>query len=163
MPDTMAAIPSSLQAQVEALLYDAARFIDDDRWEVWVDLFTADGVYKIVSRENHQAGLPLGIVYCDSRDMIGDRILSLRKANIYNLHYDRHFVTNVRIVESTGGVHTVNSNYAVYQSTPAGESSLFSIGKYADQVVIEDGAARFKERIVIVDTGAVKNLISSPL
>ena len=58
---------------------------------------------------------------------------------------------------------SVQSNYAVYQSTPSGETALFSVGKYADKIVIDGEAMRFKERIVVADTGAVKNLISSPI
>lgn len=156
-------IEPALYAKVVALVYESARLIDDNRWEDWAALFTPDGVYKIVSRENAEDKLPLGIVYCDSRDMISDRILSLRKANIYNLHYDRHMVTNVLVTGRADGVLSVQSNYAVYQSTPSGETALFSVGKYADKIVIDGEAARFKERIVVADTGAVKNLISSPI
>ena len=157
------AIEPALYAKIVALVYDSARLIDENRWEAWAALFTADGVYKIVSRENAEENLPLGLVYCDSRDMIADRILSLRKANIYNLHYDRHMVSNVLVTGRENGVLSVQSNYVVYQSTPSGETSLFSVGKYADKIVIEGEAARFKERIVVADTGAVKNLISSPI
>ena len=156
-------IEPALYAKIVALVYESARLIDDNRWEEWATLFTADGVYKIVSRENAEDKLPPGIVYCDSRDMISDRILSLRKANIYNLHYDRHMVTNVIVTDRAGGILSVQSNYAVYQSTPNGETALFSVGKYADKIVVDGEAARFKERIVVADTGAVKNLISSPI
>jgi anthranilate 1,2-dioxygenase small subunit len=63
---------------IENLLADYAEAIDDDALERWPGFFTEAGEYQIISRESHDAGLPIGILYCDSRAMMEDRVLALR-------------------------------------------------------------------------------------
>jgi anthranilate 1,2-dioxygenase small subunit len=148
---------------IHDLLADAARHLDEGAYEAWAELFTADCVYKITSRENADRGLPIGVVYCDSQAMLRDRILSLRKANIYNPHYVRHVVGHARVLGVENGRYRVHSSYLVTQTTLAGESRIFSVGKYLDLVVLTPKGARFKERIVVADTGAIHNLLAVPL
>jgi anthranilate 1,2-dioxygenase small subunit len=57
----------------------------------------------------------------------------------------------------------VYSSYAAYQTSPDGESVLFSVGKYLDRIVFVAGEARFEERIVVADTWAIRNLLATPL
>jgi anthranilate 1,2-dioxygenase small subunit len=158
-----AAIALEHLKRIEDLIYDSARFIDDERFEEWADLFVERCVYKITTRENVDASLPIGIMYCDSRAMLHDRVLSLRNANIYNPHYDRHLVSNVRVLDLTDGVYRVHSSYLVLQTTPTGESRVFSCGKYLDRVVFEGESARFQERIVVMDTASIFNLLATPI
>ena len=145
------------------LLFDYVECIDDDRLEDWPELFVEDCVYKILSRENTERNLDLPIVYCDSRDMLRDRILVFRKALIYSYHYDRHFLSNVRIAEGDGGTYRLRAHYSVFQTDPEGETKIFSTGRYDDAVVLVDGAPKFKEKNVIIDTFAVPNMIATPL
>ena len=44
------------------LLAEYVHSIDEDRLEDWVDLFAEDCVYKILSRENFDSGLPLELM-----------------------------------------------------------------------------------------------------
>jgi anthranilate 1,2-dioxygenase small subunit len=157
------AIPFDVRRRIEDLVYDSARFIDDERFEEWAELFVERCVYKITTRENFDASLPVGVMYCDSRAMLRDRVLSLRKANLYNPHYDRHLVSNVCVLGVADAVYDVHSSYLVLQTTPAGESRVFSCGKYLDRVVFEGESARFQERIVVMDTGAIFNLLATPV
>ena len=95
--------------------------------------------------------------------MLADRIVSLRQANIYNLHHDRHVLGGARVLAEAGGEYEVYSSYCVYQTTPEGESTLFSVGKYLDRIRIDGDRARFRERIVVADTAAIPNLLATPL
>src|SRR4051794_1931950 len=60
-----------------------AAVLDEDRLEAWPDFFVADCLYKITSADNVRVGNEAGIVYADSRAMLADRVLALRRANIY--------------------------------------------------------------------------------
>ena len=40
---------------------------------------------------------------------------------------------------------------------------VFSTGEYRDRVVMADGAAKFRERVVICDHSMINNLIALPL
>ncbi|TAJ21685.1 MAG: anthranilate 1,2-dioxygenase, partial [Rugosibacter sp.] len=64
--------------------------LDNDQLEAWPELFTADGHYEIVPKENADAGLPMGIIYCNNQGMMRDRILSTREANLYEPQTYRH-------------------------------------------------------------------------
>lgn len=154
--------PETRQA-ISDLYADYAHYIDTDRLEEWLEFFTPDCVYKIVPRENDAAGLPLSVMLCENRNMLRDRVVSLREANIYNLHIDRHFVSGLRIGKPEGGVYPVQANFAVYQTTPEGVSMLFSVGVYNDRVTFVNGAPRFKEKTVVIDTAAIINLLATPL
>eukprot|EP01042_Synura_sphagnicola_P017101 gene17101-21617_t len=69
--------------------------LDNDRLEDWPEFFTDDCLYEIIPRENADAGLPIGIIYCDSKNMLRDRVLSLRHANIYEAHTYRHMTSGL--------------------------------------------------------------------
>lgn len=156
-------VAPEIERAIAALVHDAARFVDDERFEDWAELFDERGVYRVTTRENVDAGLPISIVFCEGRAMIRDRVVSLRRANVYNPHWDRHVVGNLRVLAVEDGVHRVHSSYLVLQTTPSGETRIFSTGKVLDRIVVEDGVARFLERVVVADTGAIRNLLATPL
>ncbi len=150
-------------SKIEALVYDSGHCIDDDRLEDWAELFVEDCICKVTTRESIDQDLSVGVIYCEGRDMVRDRVLAIRQANIFNPHYDRHLITGVRVNNCVEGIFPVQSSYMVMQSTLEGETRIYSAGKYLDKVIIENGYAKFKERIVIADTGAVDNLMAIPL
>ena len=44
-------------------------------------------------KENADLGLPMGIMHCFGRAMLRDRIVSLRKANLFEPHTYRHMTS----------------------------------------------------------------------
>src|SRR5436853_5972692 len=86
------------QAAVWDLLAEYGALIDMAKFDEWLDLFAEECRYQIVPRENFDRGLPAGLVFCDSRAMLEDRIRALREANKYNIHADRHVIGLPRIV-----------------------------------------------------------------
>jgi anthranilate 1,2-dioxygenase small subunit len=157
------AAPTDVRTAIADLIAEAARLIDEDQIEDWVNLFTTPCRYRVTTRENYDRGLPISLIDCDSLGMLQDRVLSYREANVYNPHRDRHVLGPSRLLGQHTGGHEVYTAYAVYQTNPAGESTLFSVGKYLDRIVFVDGAARFAERTVVADTAAIQNLLATPL
>ena len=146
-----------------ALEYRYARILDDDRLEEWPGLFVERGVYKVIPRENWHREPKLAILFCDSRAMMVDRIASLRNANIYNLHYPRHIVTNIEIVADRGEEIDVAAAFTVYQTDLEGQTRLFSVGQYLDTITFAGSEPRFQEKIAICDTFNIPNLLAIPL
>ncbi len=159
----VARVDSDIVDRIIDLEHDYAHSIDDDRLEDWPDLFVEDCLYQIIPRENLNRGTPLPIIYCDNKDMLRDRVVILRRALIYNLHYDRHVVGNVRVRGEEAGTFEVWASFIVLQTDTDGETSFFASGKYEDLVVFVDGEAKFKQKVVVLDTAAVPNMISTPL
>ncbi len=137
--------------------------IDAAEWPVWLELFARECRYSIVPRENFDRGLPAGLVYCDSRAVLEDRIMALQEANKYNIHWDRHLIGLPRLIGDEGGEIAVEATFAVYQTDQEGESRLFATGLYRDRVVEEAGGLRFRDKLVLLDTFAVPSLLSTPL
>ena len=149
--------------QIVDLEHDYAHCIDDNRLEAWPDFFVEDCFYQIIPRENIERGLALPIIYCDNKNMLRDRVAILRKALVYNIHYDRHVVGSVRVFGEKDGVFDVWASFIVLQTDTDGETSFFASGKYDDKVILVDGLPKFKQKIVVLDTAAVPNMISTPL
>jgi anthranilate 1,2-dioxygenase small subunit len=146
-----------------ALMNEYAERIDSDRLEDWLDLFAEDCTYRIVPRENYDLDLPVSIMLCTNKNMLRDRIVALRNANKYNLHYDRHLISNVAIRPEADGLCGLEANYAVFQTTLEGETRLFSVGRYRDRVRSVDGRLLIRDKLVVLDTFAVPSLIATPL
>lgn len=155
--------PDVARAAAIELMDEYVERIDDDRLEEWLDLFAEDSSYRVAPRENVDQNLPASLIHCPNKNALRDRIVSLRNANAYNLHYDRHLISNVRIKPAEPGVWQLKANYAAYQTTHGGESRLFSVGRYRDKVWFEGGRLLFHEKLVIVDTFSVPTLLATPL
>jgi anthranilate 1,2-dioxygenase small subunit len=156
-----------LRFAVEELQYAYVHCIDADRLEQWPDFFTDPCRYEVTTRENLDQGLSVGIIYCDSKDMLRDRVVALREANIYGPHRYRHMISAVRVTGTEGNVVQAETNYAVYRTMldpiNYGSSELYSVGSYQDTLIIEQGVARFREKKVLVDTARVLSLLVTPL
>lgn len=152
-----------IRTEIEALLVDYATLIDEDRLEEMLDLFAEDSSYRIIPRENVEQGLPLTLMLCENKRMLRDRIVSLREANIYNIHRDRHLLSCVRYLGDENGAYRAEASFAVYQTNNEGVSRLFSVGKYVDRIVRQADRLLFAEKVVIVDTAAVRTLLATPI
>lgn len=150
-------------ALATALMAEYAHCIDNDRIEEWPALFTDPCLYKITTRDNFARDLPACIMLCDSRGMLLDRVVSVRSANVYEPHRYRHIVSCIRVIEANDQSWRLHSNYLVTRTMLDGTMAVFSTGEYQDRIVIEDGEAKFNERVVICDHGMINNLIALPL
>ncbi len=83
--------------RIEDFIHDCAHCIDDDRLEEWPSYFAEDCRYTIIDRESYERAMPIGIMTCDSRGMLEDRVRALREANIYEPHFYRHLISGIRI------------------------------------------------------------------
>lgn len=149
--------------QVRRFLADLCAHLDEDRLEAWADAYTEDAVYRIVTRENHVRGLPLSLLTCEGKAMIRDRVASLRQANIYNIHTDRHLISEPRIVREDAQGCEVETPYALFQTSQEGQTHVFSVGVYLDRIVFGAQGLKLQQRLVVADTAAVRTLLSTPI
>jgi anthranilate 1,2-dioxygenase small subunit len=148
---------------VDELIAAYVECIDDDRLEEWPDFFVEQCRYVITSRANHEAGLPHGVVYAASRGMLADRIMALRRANIFEPHRYRHIVGPSRIDEIDGLVAQVRSNFLAVRIMHDGDTNLFAVGRYLDKIDLTSRPYRFIERLVVLDSEKIDTLLVIPL
>jgi anthranilate 1,2-dioxygenase small subunit len=156
-------IDERVRRQVEALQTRYIRTIDDDRVEEWPGLFAEQCLYKIVTRENFERGLPLAIMECRSRGMLEDRVTGLRRINVYEPQRYSHQTSGLVIERLDQAIVACRSNYLVVRTTGDGTMTLFSCGIYLDKIGMAGEEARFLERIVVTDSRRVETLLAIPL
>lgn len=152
-----------LQLQVLDLYSRYARAIDDARFDDWLSLFDAQCAYHVIPLENSRRQMELPIIRCRNRAMLSDRIVSLQQANIYNIHTDRHFISNIQVLDA--GEHGVQAeaDFVIYQTDQEGETRLFCVGRYRTWMVGAPDQLRIREQRVTLDTASVPTLIATPL
>src|ERR1700746_2760792 len=97
--------------ELEALYTDYVHCLDADELERWPDFFTEECFYRITSAENYEAGMPLGLIYATSKNMLRDRVSALREANIYEPQRYRHLVSGIRIARADGNAFDVSASF----------------------------------------------------
>src|SRR3979411_2160781 len=126
--------------------------IDDDRLEEWPDFFVENCRYLITDRQSHEAGLRHGIIYAASKGMLTDRVMAMRKANIFEPHRYRHIVGPPQIGRVADGRAEARTNFLAVRIMPHGASHLFATGRYLDKIAVVEVPFRFVERLVILDS-----------
>jgi anthranilate 1,2-dioxygenase small subunit len=149
--------------ELDALYADYAHCLDNDALEDWPEFFTDDCFYRITSAENFEAGLPIGVVYATSKAMLVDRVMALRKANIYEPQRYRHLISAIKIGAEEAGGLAVIANFMVVRIMQDGAMSLFAAGRYVDQLVRDDAAWKFARKDVVLDSRQIDTLLAMPL
>jgi anthranilate 1,2-dioxygenase small subunit len=153
---------TAVQLAVENLHARYGHALDEDRLEDWPGFFTENGVYRIATAENEARGLPLPVLYADSRAMLRDRVQSLRHANIYEPQSYRHMVGSVLLEKTGNGKVRSLSSFIVVRIMQSGETLLFASGRYVDRIVLAPEPL-YEERVVICDSRRFDTLLAIPL
>jgi anthranilate 1,2-dioxygenase small subunit len=164
--------------ELEDLYAAYAACLDSDALEAWPDFFTDDCHYRVTSAENYEAGMPLGLIYATSKNMLHDRVSALREANIYEPQRYRHLISGVRIIgdNERAGVPPaggrdgrapnkldLTANFAVIRTMQDGAMMLFAAGRYIDRVVRGTGGWLFARKDVVLDSRQIDTLLAIPL
>jgi anthranilate 1,2-dioxygenase small subunit len=148
---------------VERLLARYVASIDADRLEEWPGYFTEACRYQIISAENYEQGLPIGVFFANSRGMLADRVAALRQANVYEAQSYRHLISSTLILGDDGGIVTAQSNYMVVRIMHDGATMLFSTGRYLDRIDLRGPEPQFVEKLVIFDSKRIDTLLAIPI
>src|SRR5438093_4593688 len=107
----------SLREDTEELYAEYAEVIDGGKLERWPELFVEPCLYRIVSKENHDKGLPLSLMLCESLGMLKDRAQASKELNVYAPRAWRHSITQIRAHEG-GERISVRANFVVFETLP---------------------------------------------
>jgi anthranilate 1,2-dioxygenase small subunit len=154
--------------ELEALYSEYAHCLDADRLEDWPGFFADDCVYRVTSAENFEAGLPLGIIYATSKAMLVDRVMALRKANIYEPQRYRHIIANIRPLNEKawrdgGNAFDLCANFFVVRTMQDGAMILFAAGRYIDRVVHSGNGWKFARKDAVLDSRQIDTLLAIPI
>jgi salicylate 5-hydroxylase small subunit len=145
------AAPAELRQRLADLYagYDAA--LDEGNYECWPDFFVEAGIYKITPRENYEAGLPVAMIFCESRAMLADRVAAIRETTLYAPRIIRRVMGAPSLLGVEGGEMRLAQSFALFETMLNETSTVFLCGRCYDRVVDEAGILRFAERICVTD------------
>jgi anthranilate 1,2-dioxygenase small subunit len=168
------AAPASLEARLAALLlrhevetfnaaYAAA--LDEQRLSDWADMFTDDALYVVLSRENFDRNLPVGLIYCENQGMIRDRAFAVKNTAMFAPRYLRHLICNqVTLGEDKDGSIRSRANYVVLQVLfDRPDATLHQVGVYHDVFRRVDGVLKLAKRRCVYDNLLVPNALCVPV
>ena len=142
---------------------DYAAIVDAADWDAWCELFTEEGVYRLVPRENHERGLPLATLSFESKGMLKDRAHAIRETLFHDPYYQRHIVGAPRVLRVEAGRIHSETNYAVFRTKLSQLTTVFNVGRYLDEIVTTPQGLKFASRLVIYDSELIPNSIIYPI
>lgn len=163
MNGVRAGVSISERLAVEDLYATYAEVLDDGDIERWPELFTDDAEYLIVARENHQQGLPLALVRCESRAMLIDRVQAITRLSFYAPRVLRHLISGLRVRRGDGDHLEVRANYVVFQTLADEETTVLSTGRYEDVIDARGDTAAFARKVCVYDNPLITNSLVYPL
>jgi anthranilate 1,2-dioxygenase small subunit len=149
--------------QARSLLVAYAYVLDEGPLADWPTLFTEPCLYRITTRQNEERNMPLSIMLCDNQAMLYDRVEAVEKANIYEPHYYRHVLSDSRTLRTTSDSIWLETSFICVRTMLDGRMSLFTAGKYVDEVVASAGRPLFRAKTVVLDSSQIDTLIAKPL
>ena len=153
-----------IRAEIEALYARSAELLDEGPIAEWPSLFTEDGSYKAVTRENVERGWALALMLCESRAAIEDRVYAIEHLSLTIPRRTRHLTSGLRISPEEGSAWRVETNFAVFETLAGAQTVCFAAGLYRDRIVRDaDGTLRFRERTAISDSALIRNSLVTPL
>ena len=154
-----------LHHEVESFNAAYAAALDEQQLMDWAEMFTEDAFYVVISRENADRGLPVGLIYCDSKRMIQDRAFALEKTTMFAPRYLRHIIGNLQVLgEDADGAIRARANYALIQVLyDRPEAKLHQVGAYHDVFRRVEGALKLAQRRCIYDSLLIDNALCLPV
>jgi anthranilate 1,2-dioxygenase small subunit len=166
--------PATNDRRIEALLlhreiedfnnaYAAA--LDEQRLDDWAEMFTDDGFYVVISRENADRNMPVGLIYCENKGMIQDRAFALQHTEMFAPRYLRHIVGNLQVLgEDANGDIRARANYVVVQVLfDRPDAKLHQVGVYYDKFRRVGDRLKLAERRCVYDNLLVDNALCLPV
>ncbi|GGU43509.1 aromatic-ring-hydroxylating dioxygenase subunit beta [Lentzea flava] len=156
---------SELRDEIEELYARYAELLDDDcDLDGWLDLFLDDTRYELISRENFQLNLPVGLIICENKGMLKDRLFAMRELMLATPRWTRRVIGNLRVRAMQGDEVHVRAGYIIAQGLRAEPLALFSAGEFRDILTRgDDGNLRFRHKLTIYDHDLIANSVVKPL
>ena len=149
------------QFEVERFYYDEAALLDAHRYEEWLALFAEDAFYFMplrrtrMQRELDKEFTQPGEMafFDDNKAQLQGRVNKLLTGRSWSEDppsRTRHMITNVRVLEDTGGELTAASNFHLYRTRLKSEEDSW-IGSRRDVLRRAEGSFLIAKRTIMLE------------
>jgi len=153
-----------LHREIEEFNNAYAAALDENRLVDWAEMFTDDGFYVVLSRENADRNMPVGLIYCENKGMLLDRANAM-KTEMFAPRYLRHIVGNLQVLgEEPNGDVRARANYVVIQVLfDRPDAKMHQVGVYYDKFRRIGDQLKLVERRCVYDNLLVDNALCLPV
>jgi len=149
---------SDVIEQVKDTIYRSCLYLDDQKWEDWLDLCEEDFEY-VIKAFSPEINVDMTYMFGTRADMATMTSI-LKKHNSDHSPLKRHVTVYTVDVDEGAGTASAVTSLVVYQNMldginshiDAGETRLFLVGRYLDTFRLNGGAPKFTGREVRLDT-----------
>lgn len=154
-----------LRYEIDTFNVRYANALDEERLSDWTEMFTDDAFYVVLSRENYDRNMPVGLIYCEGKGMIRDRAFALTETAMYAPRYLRHIISNLEVLgEEPDGAIKARANYVLLQVLfDRPDATLHQVGVYYDEFRRENGILKLAVRRCVYDNLLVPNALCLPV
>jgi 3-phenylpropionate/cinnamic acid dioxygenase small subunit len=158
-------IDGGVLARIDALQMKYLSALDRHDLESWLACFASEAGYVCITRENHDAGLPVAMMMDDTRARLKDRVKFITEvwSGTFEDYATRHFVQRLDCKESAKGRYDVLTNFMVSYTNRRGGSDILVTGVYEDTVAITGAEASFISKRAILDTVTTPRYLVYPV
>ena len=158
-------VDADVLARVDALQMKHLAALDSHDLDGWLACFAEEAGYICITRENHDAGLPVALMMDDTRARLKDRVKFINEvwSGTFEDYGTRHFVQRLDCQKADRGRYNVQTNFMVAYTTRRGGSDILVTGIYEDSVELAGAAARFTSKRAILDTVTTPRYLVYPV
>ena len=149
--------------QIIALYAGYAACLDEARFDDWPEFFTSDCIYRVIPRENHDAGLPLATISLSGVGGLRDRVYVVTSTLFHAPYYQRHIIGLPGVKGTDGNALLVETNYLVLRTKSDKLSEVFNTGRYIDRIVATDAGLKFAQKLCVFDSELIPNSLIYPI
>lgn len=163
--------------QVQQLYTRCTSYLEEGALRAWVELFEPDCLYRVVSRENDRAGLPLSLMRCEGRPGLLDRVYAIENTATFRPRALRYLVSGLTVSAGDGngagggdregdgdGRWSARASFLVAQSLEGQLTQVYAAGEYRDELRWSAGEGlRFAARTAVYDGDLVDTSMVYPL
>jgi salicylate 5-hydroxylase small subunit len=156
---------SVLESQYRVDQFNAAygAALDGGDYEAWIAMFAPDCLYKVIPRENFDAGLPLATMALEGEGMLRDRVYGITNTLFHAPYYQRHVIGVAQVQSDDGETVQAVANYAVFRTKPGSVSEVYNVGRYIDRFALGPQGLRLQQRLCVFDSELILNSLIYPI
>lgn len=154
---------AQLRAEIDVFHGEYCAALDANDVERWAEFFSEDAVYRVTSRENAMLDMPVGLIYCEGRDMIRDRATAVAHSQMFAPRHMLHVLGITRVVEETATGIVAQTPFILLQTLVEGPSTVHLAGTYFDRFVRQGEQLLLADRQVVHDTEILANALAYPV
>jgi 3-phenylpropionate/cinnamic acid dioxygenase small subunit len=136
--------------------------LDEGRYRDWAECFSAHAEYRLTTKENHERGLPIAIIFCEGKGMIEDRAFTTAETTISQPRALRHIVSGIT-VQADGEGYRVGADFLILQTMLDRMTEVVMSGRYIDRVVVDGERFLFESRVCVTDTLLYPTSVVAPV